>query len=131
MTHIDISENKEYNLNLEHDLQAIVVDYLRQTDLLFCASLGGYLETPQKRIKSWVDGYCAGISDLLIYSPSGDGKYKGLALELKRPNGSSKISPKQVEWLNRLEVESGWFCMASNDLVVIIETLVRYIHGVL
>jgi hypothetical protein len=103
MVHIDISEDKQYTLNLEHDLQAIVVDYLRQTDLLFCASLGGYLETPQKRIKSWVDGYCAGQPDLLIYSPSGDDKYKGLAIELKRPNGTGNVSPKQA-----FEVESGW-----------------------
>ena len=83
MPNIDISGNKEYNLRLEHDLQAIIVDYLRQTDLLFCASLGGYLDSPSKRIRSWIEGYEKRNPDLLIYSPSGDGKYKGLALELR------------------------------------------------
>ena len=131
MVHIDIDENKQYNLNFEHDLQAIIVDYLRQTDLLFCASLGGYLDTPAKRIKSWIDGYQKGQPDLIIYSPSADGKYKGLALELKRPNGSGTISKKQVSWLDRLENECNYFCLASNDLVLIIEILVKYIHGVL
>jgi hypothetical protein len=131
MVHIDINENKKYDLNYETELQAIVVDYLRQTDLLFCASLGGYLDSPAKRIKSHIEGYQKGISDLIIYSPSADGKYKGLALELKRPIGSGKISKEQVQWLERLEIECGYFCLASNDLVVIIEILVKYIHGIL
>jgi hypothetical protein len=131
MVHIDINENKKYDLNYETELQAIVVDYLRQTDLLFCASLGGYLDSPAKRIKSHIEGYVPGISDLIIYSPSADGKYKGLALELKRPIGSGKISKEQVQWLERLEIECGYFCLASNDLVVIIEILVKYIHGIL
>ena len=128
---IDINENKKYDLNYEHDLQAIVVDYLRQTDLLFCASLGGYLDTPAKRIKSWVEGYQKGISDIIIYTPSADGKYKGLALELKRPDGTGKISKEQVSWLDRLEIECGYFCLSSNDLVLIIEVLVKYTNGIL
>ena len=131
MVHIDINENKQYKLNFEHDLQAIIVDYLRQTDLLFCASLGGYLDTPAKRLKSWIDGYQKGQPDLIIYTPSADGKYKGLALELKGPNGTGKISKEQVSWLDRLEIECGYFCLASNDLVLIIEVLVKYIHGIL
>ena len=131
MVHIDINENKKYDLNFEHDLQAIVVDYLRKTDLLFCASLGGYLDSPGKRIKSYVEGYVRGISDLIIYTPSADGKYKGLALELKRPDGTGKISTEQVSSLDRLEIECGYFCLASNDLILIIEVLVKYIHGVL
>jgi hypothetical protein len=131
MVHIDIDENKQYKLNFEHDLQAIIVDYLRQTDLLFCASLGGYLDTPAKRLKSWIDGYQKGQPDLIIYTPSADGKYKGLALELKRPNGTGKISKEQVSWLDRLEIECGYFCLASNDLVLIIEVLVKYTNGIL
>jgi hypothetical protein len=117
--------------NLKYELQAIVVDYLRQTDLLFCASFGGYLDSPGKRIKSWIDGYQKGQPDLIIYTPSADGKYKGLALELKRPISTGKISKEQVQWLERLEIECGYFCLASNDLVVIIEVLVKYIHGIL
>jgi len=131
MVHIDINENKKYDLNFEHQLQAIIVDYLRQTDLLFCSSLGGYLDTPAKRISSYISGYQKGQPDLIIYSPSGDGKYKGLALEIKRPQGSGTISKEQVSWLDRLEIECGYFCLASNDLVLIIEILVKYIHGIL
>ena len=131
MVHIDINENKTVSLKNEHDLQAIVVDYLRQTDLLFCASLGGYLDTPAKRLKSWIEGYQKGQPDLIIYTPSADGKYKGMALELKRPIGSAEISKEQVSWLDRLEIECGYFCLASNDLILIIEILVKYIHGIL
>lgn len=131
MVYMNISDNKKYTLNYESDLQAIVVDYLRQTDLLFCASLGGYLDSPAKRIGSWVAGYQKGISDLIIYTPSADGRYKGMALELKRPDGSGKISKEQISWLDRLEIECGYFCLASNDLVLIIEVLTKYIHGIL
>jgi len=131
MVYINIAENKKYDLNYEHNLQAIVVDYLRETDLLFCASLGGYLDTPSKRIRSNVEGYQKGQPDLIIYTPSADGKYKGLALELKRPDGTGSISKEQVSWLDRLEIECGYFCLASNDLVLIIEVLTKYIHGIL
>ena len=131
MVYMNISDNKKYTLNYEADLQAIIVDYLRQTDLLFCASLGGYLDTPSKRIGAWADGYQKGAPDLIIYTPSADGKYKGMAIELKRPDGSGKISKEQVSWLDRLEIECGYFCLASNDLVLIIEVLTKYIHGIL
>lgn len=131
MVYINIAENKKYDLNYEHNLQAIVVDYLRETDLLFCASLGGYLDTPSKRIRSNVEGYQKGQPDLIIYTPSADGKYKGLGLELKRPDGTGSISKEQVSWLDRLEIECGYFCLASNDLVLIIEVLTKYIHGIL
>ena len=131
MVYMNISDNKKYTLNYEADLQAIIVDYLRQTDLLFCASLGGYLDTPSKRISSWVSGYQKGAPDLIIYTPSADGKYKGMAIELKRPDGSVKISKEQVSWLDRLEIECGYFCLASNDLVLIIEILTKYINGIL
>jgi len=128
---IDINDNKQYALNLEHDLQTIIVDYLRQTDLLFCASLGGYMDTAAKRIRSWSEGYQKGQPDLIIYTPSACGKYKGMAIELKRPNGRGNISKEQLNWLSRLEKEAGYFCIASNDLVLIIETLTKYIHGIL
>jgi hypothetical protein len=128
---IDINENRTYPMNNEADLQAVIVDYLRQTDLLFTATLGGTLSTPQSRIKAWQQGYQKGVLDIMIYSPSGDGKYKGFGLELKTVSGLGKISPNQQDWMTRLEIESGWFSLCSNDLIVIIETLTKYIHGVL
>jgi hypothetical protein len=128
---IDINENRTYKMNNESDLQAIIVDYLRQTDLLFTCTLGGTLSTPQSRIKAWQQGYQKGVLDIMIYSPSGDGKYKGFALELKTVSGLGKVSPNQQDWMTRLEIESGWFCLCSNDLIVIIESITKYIHGVL
>lgn len=129
---IDINENRTYPMSNEADLQAVVVDYLRQTDLLFTCTLGGTLSTPESRLKAWQQGYQKGVLDIMIYSPSGDGKHKGFGLELKTPiKGYGKISPDQQKWMTRLEIESGWFCMCSNDLIVIIETLTKFIHGVL
>ena len=130
--YIDINEKRNYDMKNEADLQAVIVDYLRQTDLLFTCTLGGTLTTPQSRIKAWRQGYQKGVLDIMIYSPSGDGKYKGFALELKTPStGLGKISPDQEKWMTRLEIESGWFCLCCNDLITIIETLTKYIHGVL
>ncbi len=128
---IDIHENRTYPMSNESDLQAIIVDYLRQTDLLFTCTLGGTLSTSQSRLNAWKQGYQKGVLDIMIYSPSGCGKYKGFGLELKTVKGLGKISPEQQNWMTRLEIESEWFSMCSNDLIVIIETLTKYIHGVL
>ena len=130
MVHININENCKYNLDLEHDLQVVVANYLRNCDVLFTATTGGFLDTTEKRLRSWEEGYQAGVPDIMIYTSSGNGKYCGLALELKRPDGKGSIPKKQVDWLNNLE-KNGWFCMSTNDLVLIIETVTKYVSGTL
>jgi hypothetical protein len=126
---MNISQNNTYKITNESDLQIDIVNYLRETDLLFCASLGGYLDSPGKRIRSWKDGYVRGQPDLIIYTPSG--KYNGMAIELKTPLGLGKISKDQTEWLDKLEIESKYFCLCSNDYTEVLECIIKYIHGIL
>jgi len=128
MPYININEDCKYNLNNEHDLQTVVASYLRKCDILYTATVGGYLDTTEKRLRSWEEGYVGGVPDIMIYTRSGNGEYTGLALELKRPDGKGSIAKKQVDWLSNLE-NNGWFCMATNDLVLIIETVTKYISG--
>lgn len=45
------------------------------------------------------EGILKGVSDIIIFCPSGDGRYHGAALELKAPDG--KLRPAQAEFLER------------------------------
>lgn len=129
MEYVNFSEKKTFNLNSEKDLQESIVKFLRDTDLLFCSTLGGCLDTAEKRVDAYKSGYQKGTPDLIIYTPMC--KYNGLAIELKNPWGTGKLSKEQAEWINKLSVESNYFCIASNDYTEIIEILVKYVNGIL
>lgn len=128
---IDYEQQHIYHLKNERDLQREVVRYLKTTDLLFCSSMGGNLETISQRLDANLDGYTAGIPDLIIYTPSSCGSYRGFALEFKSPFGSGELSSNQKNWLERLDVECNYFCLVSNDLLHIIECIIKYTHGLL
>jgi hypothetical protein len=129
--YIEIDKKRFYNITNEQELQQQVVKYLKTTDLLFCASLGGYLDTDQKRVEASKDGYVKGQPDIIIYSPSGCGRYSGMALEAKTPWGNGQLITHQEQWLNKLEIESNYFCIVSNDYTTILEHIIKYIHGIL
>jgi hypothetical protein len=118
------------NITTEKQLQEEVVKYLRQTDLLFCSSLGGFLDTDQRRIEAVKAGYNAGIPDIIIFTPCTP-DYRGLAIELKAPSGFGAIKKNQLDWLSKLEVESEYFTMCSNNYTEIIEVIIKYTHGLL
>jgi hypothetical protein len=117
------------NITTEKQLQEEVVKYLRQTDLLFCSSLGGFLDTDQRRIEAVKAGYNAGIPDIIIFTSNSG--YNSLALELKAPSGFGAIKKTQLDWLSRLEVESNSFTLCSNDYTEILEVIIKYTHGLL
>ena len=136
MVYTNFDCNNTFNIHNESSLQKMIVRYLRQTDLLFTGTLGGYLETDMARINAVSEGYGGnfkkGIPDLIIFSPSPCGKYNGMAIELKHPRaGVGKVSKEQLQWLDKLEVESKYFCMISNSYDEVLETIVRYMHGIL
>lgn len=126
---INIEKKKVINLDNERDLQRLVVRYLKTTDLLFCATLGGVLDTDKLRLDSNLDGYMPGIPDIMIYNKCG--KYNGFALELKTPWATGKVSKKQKGWIDRLSTECNYFCLVSNDYAQIITMLTKYINGIL
>lgn len=119
------------NITTESELQQAVVKYLKTTDLLFSATLGGYLDSDEARVLATKEGYVKGQRDIFIYSPSGCGVYSGMAIELKTPWGNGDLGKHQSEWLEKLEKESGYFCLVSNDFAQVLEFVVKYIHGLL
>lgn len=130
MVYTNISNDKRLHLNTEAELQIAVVKYLKQTDLHFTCSLGGCLDESISRINACKQGYKKGTCDLMIFTPCS--LYSGLAIELKCPvYGSGVVSKEQLEFLTKLEVESGWFTLISNDYTEIIEILTKYINNIL
>lgn len=120
-----------FHITNESELQQEIVTYLKTTDLLFCASLGGYLDTDSARVLATREGYQKGQPDIIIYSPSGNGRYCGLALELKTPWGNGELGKHQHDWMEKLESESNYYCLVSNDFCECLETVIKYTHGLL
>lgn len=91
----------------EYDMTKEFVAWLRTEHpaTLFCATVGGIHSSVQQKAKMRAAGYNKGVPDLLIYEPSHDARYVGLALELKTPKG--RISKEQQQWLYDLQAR-GW-----------------------
>lgn len=126
--YIEISEKHFYNIVDEESLQRSVVKYLRSCDLLFSSSLGGTLDTIEKRLNSHLNGYQKGTPDLIIYTPCSG--YAGMAIEFKTPWGNGSISKEQKNWCDTLEKECNYLVVVSNNFVEIIEIIVKYVNGV-
>ena len=133
MSYININTRQTLIVNSESSLQEAVVRYLRKTDLLYTATLGGFLDSDLARISAVKQGYGGnfrkGVPDLIIYTPNNN--YNMLAIELKNPNGFGTVTKEQIKWLNMLEIECKTFTLVSNDLCEIIEVITKYINGIL
>lgn len=129
MPFIDFSENKTMNLIDEHSLQTAIVAYLRDSDLVFASNMNGFLDSPEKRIRGWKEGMQSGHPDLLIYTPNN--AYNGMAIEFKSLCGTGKLVKKQANWLQKLELDCGYFCLCSNDYTAILECIIKYTNDIL
>lgn len=122
-------ESFAFNIQSEFDLQVKVVKFLRglqskNPDLLFSCTLGGLLDTDEKRIKAWQMGYQKGIPDIVIYTRSAEAN--GLAIELKSPRGTGYLPEHQEKWLHALKAQ-GWMCLVSNSYDEVITTIQDYL----
>lgn len=66
-------------------------------------------------------GVKPGVPDILLPRPSPQGRWKGLAIELKSSTG--RVSPDQREWLD-IHVEDGWcvgVARTLDEFVVLVE----------
>lgn len=129
MMFLDIESENCLSIQSELDLHKAVVRFLRTTDLLFTCPLSVDLNTDEKRITSYLKGYTAGTPDLLIFNKGGN--YNGLALELKSPKGSGKLSKQQHDFIEYLSAECGYFVLVSNDFASIVECIVKYMNNLL
>lgn len=127
---LNYENDKKLSLLTESDLQKAVVRFLRTTDLLFTCSLGDTLDDPSKRCEAYIKGYCKGVADIIIFTPSGS--FNSFFLELKTPAyGSGVLSKEQKEFLLTASKECNAYCMVSNDYTEIIYKITQYIHGCL
>ena len=112
-------------LHNETDLHYKVVQAIRRffTHALLAPGLGELQDSSDKRIDAFKKGYQAGQPDILVLNCHG--KYNGMALELKRPDGKGKLSEKQCNSLIRYE-SAGFKTMVSDDYDAILLELFRY-----
>ena len=115
----------QYEMINEHDLHYKVVDFIRKyyPEAIVIPGLGELQHTSAMRCDAWQKGYKGGQPDILIANKNND--FIGLAIELKTPAGTGKVSDNQTMFLNRLE-EAGYHVIISNDYDEILMTIVGY-----
>jgi prophage antirepressor-like protein len=121
-----VNTNRTINIKTENDLHYQVVKYIKnQLNSPFCmiVGLGELQDTPEKRIEASKKGYRPGLPDILI--SSSNGRYNGIALELKTPLGTNELSDAQKKTLNELENDN-YKVIISNDYNDIIYKLTKY-----
>jgi len=126
MVYKNFDNKKIVNISNEIDLQKMIVNYLREhhSSLLFtCTHTNSMLTNTQDRYNATCLGYQTGLPDLYIFTTRG--KYTGMGIELKNCWGNGVLNEDQEKILNKLEKE-GNYCMISNDLIDIINKIIRY-----
>ena len=126
MVYMNFENKKIISVSSESELQRILVNYLRDnhpTLLFTCTHTDSMLSNPQDRYNAKCLGYQQGLPDLYIFSKRG--KYNGMAIELKNCWGNGEVSKEQNEILEKLDKE-GIYCIVSNDLLDIINKLIKY-----
>ena len=85
----------------EHTTQKSICELLdlKAPWLLYCASAGGVRTSIAEARRMKATGYKRGFPDLFFYEPRNG--FNGLAIELKRPQGSA--TPYQKKWKQDLE----------------------------
>lgn len=91
--------------HLESHIQQLCVRWARLQfpvcqKLLFSVPNGAHLSAVQARILKG-EGMTSGVADLLLLHPSADGRWCGLAIEMKTAKG--RQSPPQKAWQKAIE----------------------------
>ena len=103
-----------------------VVTYIRQNLpklKITIASLGEYQESPQQRYDAKRMGYDKGLPDLIL--PISNGRYNGIAIEFKSPNGLGVASQQQLAFIERFK-SINYQAFISHDYDYIISMLDAY-----
>jgi prophage antirepressor-like protein len=113
----------------EFDLHIKIIDFVRKyhQEAIIVAGLGENQVTEKMRIDSYLKGYTAGQCDILLLNRHK--KWSGLAIELKSPTGWGVVSPKQKNFLERLE-GAGYKTLISCDYDEVILQIVEYFRDV-
>ena len=125
--------NNEVNVYSETHLQTQIVKFLREyedMDIVY-SSFGNenQLDTDEKRINMYKQGYVNGTPDLLIFNRNK--KYTMLCIEFKNPKFGTGLSDEQTKYLHKLLEVNNPYILVSNNYTHIISTIVKYIHNCL
>jgi hypothetical protein len=128
-TYINIDHNHCLDVSTEQNLQRELVKFLNRDDhWLFSTTLGGTLDTDDKRINAKKDGYLSGVPDFVIFTKNKH--HSGVLLEIKKSNGFGIISKKQMDFFTQSDKANDFLQICSNDLLGIIEMLTLYRHNI-
>jgi hypothetical protein len=94
--------------------------------LTACAIPNGGKRSAREAAILKAEGVTAGAPDWVLFHRTR--QYVGLALEFKSPNGSGRVSPAQVEFLDGLR-RNGWSVHIVKTAVDAWEVLMRFIEG--
>ena len=117
------------SLRNETDLHYKVVDAIRRfyPHAIIAPGLGELQDSVEKRRDGYFKGYTGGQPDILILNCHS--KWRGLALELKTPQGTGKLSFKQDSYLDSLQM-SGFLAICSDDYDAILLKIFEYFQKV-
>ena len=113
----------------EHDIQVRLMTMLARMEAaqghkwLRTATMGGVRLPIGLAMKVKRAGYVKGIPDILLFEPSADGQYIGLAIELKTEKG--RASAEQLEWCRELQ-ERGWKATVSKGFDATAQLIADY-----
>jgi hypothetical protein len=121
--------NNILELPNERSLHYRIVQYLKKyyPDVVVIPGLGENQDTSEKRIDSKLKGYSSGQSDLIIAVPNDH--YSSFAIELKNPTGCGKLTEKQKNYLNRLQMFN-YKTLVSSDYDEIIREVIEYMRTI-
>jgi hypothetical protein len=117
----------------EHEMQVALFDWIDAhiddypgLASAFAVPNGGDRH-PATAARMKAEGVRAGVPDVLLLWPSHDGRYPGLAMELKV--GKNQPSATQQEWLQRLKEAGFYAVVVRNDWRTAAREIIEYLVG--
>jgi len=101
----------------EDELHYRVVEHIkkRYPDATINAGIGEHLTTDHARMDAYLKGYTGGQPDIIVIRGLPNGFQDVLAIELKNPNKKGKLSQKQAEYIDDLEINCKAKVIVSSD----------------
>jgi len=99
-------EVKKLAVGREDELHYAIANHIRKQypDATINAGIGEHLTTDHARMDAYLKGYTGGQPDMIIIRGLPNGFQDVLAIELKNPNKKGRLSIKQQEYIDDLEL---------------------------
>ena len=120
---------KEVSIKSETDLHYKIIEYIRLyfSNIIIVPGLGEHQINSKIRTDAYMKGYKSGSPDILILNQHHI--YNGLAIELKTPMNTGRLSSNQKSYLEELKMNN-FKIIISNDYAFIIHELETYFSGI-